>query len=141
MRRLTQPRVSCYYSPWRTGPLPPPLPSRSFSVSLSFSRSLSPPLPFTTERAKRPFVSTHGHGPRRFSDSDAGFIHPMDLGSVSEQVSVYCFSLSDSHAGEERKRDFSSTLNTARWDRFLLESLILKKKTLLKISICFLYEN
>jgi len=81
MRRLTQPRVSCYYSPWRTGP-PPPLLS-------SFSRPLSLSLPFTTERAKRPFVSTHvaredPSGP----DSDAGFIYPMDPGSVGRSRSI-----------------------------------------------------
>jgi len=90
MRRLTQPRVSCYYSLWRTGPpvLPPsllPFLPRSFS-----------PVPFHCRaRAKRPFVSTRG--PRALStepDFDAGlFIRWIRDRSASFG---YCFS--GSHA-------------------------------------------
>lgn len=85
MRRLTQPRVSCYYSPWRTGPPAP-----------SLSLVLSHPFPFTTARAgETPFrVHTWFLGPE-WVQLWRWFIHSINPGLVGAGFE-YCFS--NSHA-------------------------------------------
>jgi len=86
MRRLTQPRVSCYYSPWRTGP---PVPS----LSLVLSR----PFPFHyCSRGRNALSCPHMiPGPWEWARFWRWFIHSINPGPVSAGFG-YCFS--NSHA-------------------------------------------